>query len=158
MVNFSLYIFLKKLIQIVSCAGVFGSLRFNICLLWFSCYRVWLLGDPMDCSPPCSSVHGISEARILKWVTIAFSSGSSWPRDWTFVPCLAGRFISTEPRGKPSESLASQETCACVLLEILRSVVKETLFLTGLSKMRVPTHWQRISETLDLPTCLYSQL
>ena len=39
------------------------------------------LCDPMDCSPPGSSVHGISQARILEWVAI--SRGSSWPRDWT---------------------------------------------------------------------------
>ena len=37
--------------------------------------------DPMDYSPPGSSVHGISQARILQWVAISFSRGSSWPRD-----------------------------------------------------------------------------
>ena len=41
----------------------------------------------MDCSPP---VHEISQARILEWVAISFSRGSSWPRDWTQVSCLAG--------------------------------------------------------------------
>ena len=35
------------------------------------------LCDPMDCSPPCSSVHGILQARILEWVAISFSRGSS---------------------------------------------------------------------------------
>ena len=44
----------------------------------------------MDCSPPGSSVHGISQARILEWVAISFSRGSSRPRDWTWVPALAG--------------------------------------------------------------------
>ena len=39
------------------------------------------LCDPMDCSPAGSSVHGISEARILEWVTISFSRGSSPPTD-----------------------------------------------------------------------------
>ena len=38
------------------------------------------LCDPMDCSPPDSSVHGILQARILEWVAISFSKGSSWPR------------------------------------------------------------------------------
>ena len=37
----------------------------------------------LDCSPPGSSVHGILQARILEWVAISFSRGSSWPRDWT---------------------------------------------------------------------------
>ena len=41
------------------------------------------LCDPMDCSLPGFSVHGISQARILEWVTISFSRGFSWPRDWT---------------------------------------------------------------------------
>ena len=43
------------------------------------------LGDPRDCSPPGSSVHGIFQARILEWVAISFSRGSSWPRDRTQV-------------------------------------------------------------------------
>ena len=41
--------------------------------------------DPLDCSPPGSSVHGISQARILQWVAISFSRGSSWPKDQTQV-------------------------------------------------------------------------
>ena len=49
------------------------------------------LCDPMDCSLPAFSVHGISEARILEWVAISFSRGSSWPRDRTLVSCIAGR-------------------------------------------------------------------
>ena len=61
---------------------------------------VWLC-DPMDCSPPGSSVHGISQAGILEWVAISFSRGSSWPRDWTCVSCIIGGFFTTEPPGKP---------------------------------------------------------
>ena len=49
---------------------------------------------PMDCSPPGSSVHGILQARILEWVTMPFSRGSSWPRDRTRGSCLAGRFFT----------------------------------------------------------------
>ena len=45
------------------------------------------LCDPKDCSPPGSSVSGISQARILEWVAISFSKGSPWPRDWTQVSC-----------------------------------------------------------------------
>ena len=45
---------------------------------------------PMDCS-----AHGILQARILKWVAIPFSTGSSRPRDWTQVSCMAGRFFTT---------------------------------------------------------------
>ena len=49
------------------------------------------LCDPMDCSPPGSSVHGILQARVLEWVAISFSRGSSWLRDWTQVSHIAGR-------------------------------------------------------------------
>ena len=49
------------------------------------------LCDPMDSSPPGSSVHGIFQAWILEWVAISFSRGSSWPRDWTQVSRIAGR-------------------------------------------------------------------
>ena len=58
------------------------------------------LCDPMDCSPPGSSVHGILQARVLEWVAIAFSRGSSWPRDRTLVSCLAGRFFAVWATGK----------------------------------------------------------
>ena len=68
-----------------------------------SCPPLW---DPMDCSPPGSSVHGILQARILEWVTsilkingkpdlaTPFSRGSSWSRDRTRVSCIAGRFFT----------------------------------------------------------------
>ena len=46
------------------------------------------LCNPMDCSPPGSSVLGILQARILEWVAISFSRGSSRPRDQTLVSCI----------------------------------------------------------------------
>ena len=50
--------------------------------------------DPKDCSEPGSTAHGILQARILEWVAIPFARGSSWPRDWTQVSCIAGRFFT----------------------------------------------------------------
>ena len=47
------------------------------------------LCDPMDYSPPGSTVHGIFQTRILKWAAIPFSRGSSWPRDRTHVSCIS---------------------------------------------------------------------
>ena len=44
------------------------------------------LCDPVDCSPPGSSVHGILQARKLKWVAVPSSRGSTWPRDWNHFP------------------------------------------------------------------------
>ena len=54
------------------------------------------LGDPMDCSPPASSIHGIFQARILEWVAISYSRASAQPRDPTCVSCVSciGRWIS----------------------------------------------------------------
>ena len=49
---------------------------------------------PMDCSPLDSSVHGISQARILEWVAMPSSRGSSRPRDQTQLSCIAGRFFT----------------------------------------------------------------
>ena len=51
------------------------------------------LCNPMEFSPPGSSVHGILQVRILEWVAIPFSRGPSWPRDQTQVSCIAGRFF-----------------------------------------------------------------
>ena len=59
-----------------------------------SCPTLW---DPMDCT-----VRGILQARIVKWVAFPFSRGSSQPRDWTQVCCIAGRFFT---------SWATREVC-----------------------------------------------
>ena len=68
-------------------------------------YSVMTLCDPMDYSClPGSSVHEILQARILEWVAISSSRGSSLPRDRTHVSsatCTAGRFFTAEPPGKP---------------------------------------------------------
>ena len=55
------------------------------------CLPLW---DPMDCSPPGPSVHGILQARILEWVAIPFSRGSSWPRNWIWVSYIADSFFT----------------------------------------------------------------
>ena len=52
------------------------------------------LCNPMNCSLPASSIHGIFQARILEWFAISFSRGSSWPRDWTWVFHIAGRLFT----------------------------------------------------------------
>ena len=56
------------------------------CLVAQSCPT---LRDPMNCSLPGSSVHGISQVRILQWIAISCSRGSSPPRDWTWLFCFA---------------------------------------------------------------------
>ena len=73
---------------------------FPICVTSrFSC--VWFC-DCMDHSQPGSSVLGIFLARILERVAMLSSRGSSQPRDWSHISCIAGGFFTAEPRGKPS--------------------------------------------------------
>ena len=55
--------------------------------------------NPMDCSPPGSSVHGILQARILEWVTMPSSRGSSQIRDWILSPPLRCGFLPLTPPG-----------------------------------------------------------
>ena len=81
----SIFDFLKYCINIC----LFSSFLEVCCLVTKSCPT---LCDPMDCSLPGSSVHGILQARILEWVAIPFSRRSSWPRDQTHVSCI-GRWI-----------------------------------------------------------------
>ena len=76
---------------------------------WSSCVCTPLhltLCDPMAYSPPGSSVYGISQARILEWVALSFSRGSSWPRDQICFSCI-GRGVTTEPAIKKNEIMPS---------------------------------------------------
>ena len=75
--------------------------------------------DSMDCNPPGSSVHGISQAKKLDWVTMLSSRGSSWPRDWTHVSCgswTAGAFFTAEPPG----SLSTQKMLVIIFGRITK--------------------------------------
>ena len=86
------------------------------------CCSVMSLCNFMNCSPPGSSIQGISQARILEWVAISSSRGSSQPRDEPTSPALAGGFKAliprlnppyTEPPGKPLRLLGSYQ-CQCL--------------------------------------------
>ena len=56
--------------------------------------------QPYGCNPPDFSIYRVLQARILEWVAIPFSRGSSRPRDWTLVSCIAGRFFTIWATGK----------------------------------------------------------
>ena len=72
------------------------------------------LCNPMDCSTPGSSIHGILYAKMLDWVAIPFSSRSSWLRDWTHVSSIAGRFFTIRAtREAPKSSRIVQIKCYC---------------------------------------------
>ena len=64
-----------------------ADLRELLCCVALSCPT---LCDPMDCSQPGFSIHGILQARMLEWVAMPFSRGSSQPRDQTQVSCIGG--------------------------------------------------------------------
>ena len=68
------------------------------------------LCDPVDCSLSGSSVHGILQARILGWVAISFSKGSSRPRDWTLVSGTADRLYLLSHQGSPLSGEYMAET------------------------------------------------
>ena len=73
------------------------SQTLNVCIRAKSLQLCLTLCDPMDCSQPGSSVHGIFHARILEWVAISYSRGFSPPRDRTrvsCVSCIASRFFT----------------------------------------------------------------
>ena len=76
--------------------------------------HVQLCENPMDCSPPGSSVHGILQVRILEWVAMLSSRGSSWPRDWTcacvsHISCIGRRVLL--PLASPGKPVC---VCVCV--------------------------------------------
>ena len=72
--SLSLYIYIYTHIYVCICCCLAPKLCSTVC-------------DPMDCSPSSSSVHGISQARILEWVAISFSEVFSGPRDQTHASC-----------------------------------------------------------------------
>ena len=79
------------------------------CCFWVIKSCPWLFCDAMDCSPPGSTVHGISQARILEWVATAFSYHYSGhlpdhPGTEPASPALADRFFTAEVSGKPKNN------------------------------------------------------
>ena len=90
------YCVMKITHQINSVKHTYSFVCSCCCLAAQSCPT---LCDPLDYSPPGSSSHGISQARILEWVAIPFSRGSSQPRDRICISFLAGGFFTTEPPG-----------------------------------------------------------
>ena len=94
-----------RLLHLLHCRWILNSQNHlgSLCVCVLVTQSCLTLCDPMDCSPPGSSVHEISQARILERVAISFSRGSSQPRNRTHTSCLAGRFFTTEPPGRQLE-------------------------------------------------------
>ena len=84
--------------------------------------------DLMDYSSSGPSVHGFSQARVLEWVAIFFSRGSSRHRDQAVSPALAGGFFTTEPPGKPP-LIRQRSTQLNLSLDTLYNVLDLMFFL-----------------------------
>ena len=88
--------------------------------------------ESVDYSPPGSSIHGLLQARILEWVAIPFSRGSSQQRDQTQVSCIAGRFLLSEPPGKIKSKIEA--------FNILRIYLSKNGFQSGSAKLEVDSN------------------
>ena len=98
-----------------------------LCAGWLQSY------NPMDCSPPGSSIRGILQARTLEWVDISSARGSSWPRDPTRVSCVswvAGATPGSLPTPTPALAIWYQ-IWAQVLSSWMNSVSFTSLSLTA---------------------------
>ena len=98
--------------------------------------------NPMDCRLPGSSVHGILQARILEWVAIPFSRGSSQPMDQTWVSRIAGRFFTV---WDTSWRIIASQCCVGFCL------TKRGL---AISIHMSPTSWNSLPPTLHLVSFL----
>ena len=117
------------------------------------------LCNPMDCSPPGSSVRGVSQARILAQVAISFSRGSFWPRNQTHICCIAGRFFTAEPPGKPMGSIrhffkkwpgAAQQGKLPTTPRVQSHRARQPR--KGSDKLYLPNTWQHFSNEFDRET------
>ena len=113
-------IFVANVVFSPSASVMFRPILRWICVCVQSCLN---LCDPIDYSPLGCSVHGILQARMLEWVAISSSWGSSWSRDPTCISCIfciAGRFFIAEPLRSPKLFFLSSVQFSC-------SVVSDSL-------------------------------
>ena len=112
------------------------------------------LCNPMDCSPPGSSVHGILQTRILVWVAVSFSRGSSQPRAQTWVSWIVGRFFTVwAARGAPPVGIVvlnvvteDSQLCRAFLCNYFGGGQEDGVWCCSLANLwfsRVPSHWEK---------------
>ena len=95
------------------------------------------LCDPMGCSLPGSSVHGILQARILEWVAISSSRGSSWSRDQIQVSCIAGKLFTIWATGEVYNAVYNtlpfitldSDPCSCLRFECSGKLIGDWLII-----------------------------
>ena len=92
--NFMFQMRKKRSTEDISCGILISTYK-----TWYPCFNIIIicvhiqscptLCDPMDCSLPGSSVHGVPQANIIELVSMSSSRGSYWPRDWSHVSCIS---------------------------------------------------------------------
>ena len=113
--------------QLASCTMVCSPSK--ICLLAQSLSHVWLFATPW-------SVHGILQARTMEWIAIPFSRGAFWPRDQSRISCIAGRFFTSEPPGKPKH-------------QVFQARILEWVAFPFCRRSSQPRDWTQVSHTAD---------
>ena len=98
------------------------------------------LCDPVDCSLPGFSVHGILQVRVLEWVTISFSRGSSDPGIKPGSPTLEADTLTSEPPGKPRDVMVSDKLVILTvgLITLRNDHFFKTFFIFPIWNMFVP--------------------
>ena len=119
---------------LISCVCVY------VCV---SCSVVSWLCDPMESSPPGSSVHEILQARILEWVAISSSRRSSWPRDQSQVSQSAGRFFTIWAIGKPVISYIPRQNKKKIFKKITKKKERTFTVYTNTSNTSMHTYTQQ---------------
>ena len=115
----------------------------SVCMCAKGLQSCLTLCDPVDCSPPCSSVHGILQASILEWAAMPSSRRLSQLRDQICASrgsCIAGRFFTTEPLGKPLNAVAFIMFCFAQLLTFCGRVLPPWLEHDMFCIFIFPTH------------------
>ena len=99
------------------------------------------LCTPMNCSPPNSSVHGISQARILEWVAMFFSRGSFWIRDWIRISCIGRRILYHWATCETPHCPIPVDYCSCCCYDLPSEPLDQWAFLSILKCKMVPFPW-----------------
>ena len=114
----------------------------------------WQLCHPMDCSLPGSSVHGIVQARILEWVAILFSRGSSQPSNWTGLSLIAGRFFTIWATNSRAGCNHFQDRQRKLVISAICSDASGILWPQG---FRIERFWLYQTHTMIVPSSRLSQ-
>ena len=113
----------------------------HVCFITQACLT---LCNPLDYSPPGFSVHGILQARILEWVVIPFSRGSSQPRDWAWISYIAGL---------PGSSAGKESACSVGDLGLIAGLKRPGSKRSPGEGNGYPLQYSCLENSMDRGTC-----